>query len=232
MKKMNYLLLVAVTAMSLTFCTDAPESDEAKTSDAKSVSDSATGIQLNVDTSSSEIAWIGTKVTGYHTGLIPIKNGKLNVLDSAVTGGDFVMDMKGIMITGPKGSDEKGNAKLLGHLKSKDFFEVDAQPEAKFEITGVALFSGTIQDSADLAQEDISKYKVTDPTHKISGNLTIKGITKNIEFPARITVSSNAVEALAKFNIDRSEWNIVYPGKPDDLIRNSIHMGISLKAMK
>lgn len=229
---MNYLLLVAVTAMSLTLCTDAPESDEAKTSDAKSVSDSATGIQLNVDTSSSEIAWIGTKVTGYHTGLIPIKNGKLNVLDSAVTGGDFVMDMKGIMITGPKGSDEKGNAKLLGHLKSKDFFEVDAHPEAKFEITGVAPFSGTIQDSADPAQEDISKYKVTDPTHKISGNLTIKGITKNIEFPARITVSSNAVEALAKFNIDRSEWNIVYPGKPDDLIRNSIHMGISLKAMK
>jgi polyisoprenoid-binding protein YceI len=66
----------------------------------------------------------------------------------------------------------------------------------------------------------------------ISGNLTLKGVTKNIEFPARITVSGNAAEAIAKFNIDRKEWGIVYAGKPDDLIRDAVHLGISIKAAK
>jgi polyisoprenoid-binding protein YceI len=66
----------------------------------------------------------------------------------------------------------------------------------------------------------------------VSGNLTLKGVTKNIEFPARITVSGNTAEAIAKFNIDRKDWGIVYPGKPDDLIRDAIHLGISIKAAK
>jgi hypothetical protein len=57
-------------------------------------------------------------------------------------------------------------------------------------------------------------------------------VTKNIEFPARITVSGNTAEAIAKFNIDRRDWNITYPGQPDDLIRDDIHLGISIKAVK
>ena len=89
-----------------------------------------------------------------------------------------------------------------------------------------------IKDTVDPRQEEINKYKVTDPTHLVSGNLTLKGVTKNIEFPARITVSGNSAEAIAKFNIDRKDWGIVYPGKPDDLIRDAIHLGISIKAAK
>jgi hypothetical protein len=60
----------------------------------------------------------------------------------------------------------------------------------------------------------------------------MKGITKNIEFPARVTISDNSVDALAKFNIDRTQWDIVYPGAPDDLIRNEVNLGIALKANK
>lgn len=74
------------------------------------------------------------------------------------------------------------NAKLLGHLKSPDFFNVAANPEASFTITSVTPFSGTAKDSADPRQESISKYKVTNPTHTISGNLTIKGVTKILHF--------------------------------------------------
>jgi polyisoprenoid-binding protein YceI len=96
----------------------------------------------------------------------------------------------------------------------------------------VQPFSGTVQDSADARQEDISEYRVANPTHTISGNLTIKGTTKNVQFPARVTVSGNQLDALAKFNIDRREWNITYPGQPDDLIRDEIHIGIAIKASK
>lgn len=150
--------------------------------------------------------------------------------DGKLTGGNFVLDMTSMVVSGPPGSDEKSNIKLLGHLKSPDFFEVDAHPIASFVITSVTPFNGTVKDTTDPRQESISKYKVANPTHTVSGNLTIKGITKNIEFPASIVVGNNSVNAIAKFNIDRTQWNIIYPGKPDDLIRNDIHFGISLKA--
>ncbi|HYE56571.1 MAG TPA: YceI family protein, partial [Chitinophagaceae bacterium] len=185
-----------------------------------------------VDTTASKVEWIGTKVTGYHSGVVPVKSGELTVADGTITGGRFVMDMNAMLVTGPKGSDAESNNKLLGHLKSADFFEVSAHPEATFVLTGVKPFTGTVSEENDPRQEDISKYKVSNPTHTVSGNLTIKGVTRNIEFPARITVSGNTVDALAKFNIDRSQWNIVYPGQPDDLIRNDIHLGIALKASR
>ncbi len=142
------------------------------------------------------------------------------------------MNMNSIAVTGPEGSKEEGNNKLLGHLKSPDFFEVSANAEAKFVITSVKPFSGTLKQEDETRQESISKYKVGDPTHTVSGNLTIKGITKNIEFPARITNTAGSIDAIAKFNIDRTQWKIIYPGKPDDLIRNDIHLGIALKAAK
>lgn len=232
MKKLNYLYFSAFLLFLFAACTNAPESDEAKTSEAKAVTDSATGEVLKVDTTSSKIEWVATKVSGYHSGTVNVKNGELQVKDGNLTGGSFALNMNSIVVSGPKGSDPSGNAKLLGHLKSPDFFEVDKNPEATFVITGVQPFTGTINDSIDPRQEDISKYKVSNPTHTVSGNLTIKGVAKNIEFPARITVTGNSADAVAKFNIDRTQWNIIYPGKPDDLIRNDIHLGIALKAKR
>lgn len=90
-----------------------------------------------------------------------------------------------------------------------------------------------MKDTADPRQDEINEYKVGNPTHTVSGNLTLKGVTKNIEFPARITVTGgNSAEAVAKFNIDRQHWGLKYPGKPDDLIRDAIHLGLYIKAIK
>lgn len=231
MKTNNYIYPVAFFLLFLIACTNAPDAEKAKTSDAKEVS-AASGEVLKIDTVESKIEWVATKVSGYHTGTVKIKNGEINVQDGKVTGGNFVLDMTSIVVSGPPGSDEKSNNKLLGHLKSADFFEVDKHPIASFVITSVIPFSGSVKDTADPRQESISKYRVANPTHTVSGNLTIKGITKNIEFPASIVAGNNSVNAIAKFNVDRTQWNIVYPGKPDDLIRNDIHLGISLKADK
>jgi polyisoprenoid-binding protein YceI len=231
--KIKYLFFVAaITTLSFAACTDAPDSDSATTGEAKSVDSagSAGGETYNVDPASSKVEFIGTKVTGFHLGEIKIKSGALAVNDGNITGGNFVMDMTSLDIHG--GSDTAADNKLEGHLKSPDFFEVQANPEATFVVTSVKPFSGSVTDTVDKRQEAISKYKVSNPTHTISGNLTIKGVTKNIEFPAQVSVSPNSVDALAKFNIDRREWNIVYPGKPDDLIRDQVHLGIALKAAK
>ena len=214
-------------------CTSAPESDEAKTSEAKKVNDDKSGETWKLNVSESKIEWVATKVTGYHVGNVPLKSGDINVKNGEVTGGKFILDLANMRVEGPKGSDTAMNKKLLGHLKSADFFDVEKNPEGIFELTDIKPYTGNaIKDTVDPRQEEINKYKVTDPTHLVSGNLTLKGVTKNIEFPARITVSGNTAEAIAKFNIDRKEWGLVYPGKPDDLIRDAIHLGISIKAAK
>lgn len=234
-KMKTRLLTAAILAGSFAFisCTNAPDSDEAKTTGAKDVNENKTGEKWNLNVSDSKIEWIGTKVSGYHTGIVPLKNGEIFVNNGEVTGGKFVMDVANMQVSGPKGSDTAQNKKLLGHLKSADFFDVAKHPEGTFELTNVKAYTGdAVKDSNDVRQDEISEYKVTNPTHLISGNLTLKGVTKNIEFPARITVSGNTAEAVAKFNIDRKEWGIVYPGQPDDLIRDAIHLGVSIKAAK
>lgn len=231
MKKYNCIYPAVIFLLLIAACTNAPDAEKAKTTEAKEVNE-ATGETWKADTTESKIEWVATKVSGYHTGTVNIKSGELNVQDGKVTGGNFVLDMTSMVVSGPPGNDEKSNNKLLTHLKSPDFFEVTAHPAATFAITSVASFSGTVKDTTDPRQESISKYKVADPTHTVSGNLTIKGITKNIEFPASIVVSNNSANAIAKFNVDRRQWNIVYPGQPDDLIRNDIHFGIALKAGK
>ena len=229
MKSKNLICFAAILALGLNACTDAPESDKAETSEAKAV-ETTSGESYKVDPADSKVEFIGTKVTGYHVGEIKIKSGELAVKDGNVTGGNFILDMTSLNIYG--GKDTASDNKLEGHLKSKDFFEVQGNPEATFVVTSVKPFTGTVKDTVDKRQEAISKYKVSNPTHTISGNLTIKGVTKNIEFPAQVTINANSVDALAKFNIDRREWNIVYPGKPDDLIRDQVHLGIALKAAK
>ena len=231
MKILNYLTSAVLLLFAFTACTSSPESDQATTSEAREVAETTGEKTLTIDTANSTIEWIGTKVSGYHVGTIDLKEGEIYVENGEITSGRFVMNMQSLAVTGPEGSNPQANEKLRGHLMSEDFFHVDQHPDAVFEITEVKPYTGgAINEPDDPRQADISKYKVSDPTHTVGGNLTIRGETKHIEFPAKITLSENAGEAVAKFNINRKDWNITYPGNPDDLIRDEIHLGISLRA--
>jgi polyisoprenoid-binding protein YceI len=232
MKKILNLFVVLVTMNVMWGCKGAPDSVDATTSAAKEETQNEGGEAYKVDAEASKIEWIGTKVSGYHSGTVKIKSGELMVSNSTVSGGNFVLDMGSIVATGPAKVKPEMNTKLTGHLNSPDFFDTQKFPEATFVITSVKPFSGTVKDADDLKADELNAYKVADPSHTVSGNLTVKGITKNIEFPARITMGDNSVEARAKFNIDRKQWGIVYPGQPDDLVRDEIYLGILLKAGK
>lgn len=231
MKKRMKLFAVIISLGLATACT-APDSDEATTTAAKEENENAAGRTYKADAEASRVEWIGTKVSGFHSGTVKIKSGEMTVSKGTVTGGTFVLAMSTIAATGPARVSEDNNIKLTGHLLSADFFDAQKFPEATFTITGVKPFSGKVYDADDAMKENLKEYKVDDPTHSVSGNLTVAGITKNIEFPARITVSGDAVEARARFNIDRKLWGIVYPGQKDDMIRDEIHIGIFLKAVK
>ena len=145
--------------------------------------------EVAIDSDASTIAWVGEKVTGEHNGTVKIKSGALQLEGENITGGEFIIDMTTIEVLDLEG-DMKG--KLMGHLKSKDFFSVEEYPAAKFVITSV------------------NESKKDNATHFISGDLTIKGITNKITFPAVVSIVDNKVNAKASFDLDRTKWNIKY----------------------
>jgi len=223
---MQKTLLITLGAGLLTFaaCKNAPQSDVAETGDAKTVVLTEGSAEASVDTKTSTLEWVGTKLSTYHSGTVAIKSGNLLLKDGQLTGGRFVIDMT--TIASLKDNSET-NVKLTGHLTSPDFFDVAKFPEAVLEITGVSASTGS--SSAGGSEAEISEYTVADPNVTISANLTIKDVTKNISFPAKLEVGTDAVEATAKFNINRKDWGIVYPGMPDDLIQDMIWFGINIK---
>ncbi len=136
-----------------------------------------------VNTETSEIHWLGKKVTGEHMGTIKLSEGNLNFDNGQLKGGDFVVNMNSLVCTDLSGTYKD---KLEGHLKSDDFFGVEAHPTATMTITKVT-------------PTEANKYLV-------SGDFNIKGITQNIDF--EMTIENNL--AKAKVVIDRAKHNIRY----------------------
>ena len=120
--------------------------------------------KYQVDTKASTLVWTATKVTGSHTGTAPLQGGDLVAEGKVVKHGTFDIDLSSLTVTDIK--DPSSNAKLTGHLKSEDFFNTAAHPKASFAISSVTPKSGD--------------------DYAIKGKLTIKGITKDIEFPATV----------------------------------------------
>ena len=132
--------------------------------------------------------------------------------------------------------------KLWGHLQSADFFDAANYPQAVFELTSVEPYAaGTIEDKVEFETENTpksdSEIAAENPTHWISGNLTMRGTTKNIKFPAYVSISNGAVEAKAGFNIDRTAWGLAYGDESnavdkakDQFIYNTVSVGFDIKA--
>jgi polyisoprenoid-binding protein YceI len=166
-----------------------------------------------IDSQSSSITWKGTKPNGEHIGTIKLAKGNLFIKNKAITSGNFIIDMTSIKETSNT-NDPKAQNKLVKHLKSDDFFNVGIYPTSKFEISKV------LNDS-------------------IYGNLTIKNITRSIQFLYKMTMVEDTFEAIAAFEIDRTEWGINYKsGKIlkdkilDNVIGDKIPFKIVIKANK
>jgi polyisoprenoid-binding protein YceI len=143
-----------------------------------------------VDVAKSKVEWTGKKLTGEHTGTIGIKEGNLEISKDKITGGKIVMDMqslKNVDLT-----DAGSNAKLVGHLKSDDFFAVATHPTATLEITNV---------------------EGTSTNHTVTGNLTIKGITHAVSFPATSSNDGKNTVYHGSIKVDRSKYDVRYGSK-------------------
>lgn len=141
-----------------------------------------------VDVQKSTVTWTAKKYTGSHTGNVALSGGSILADKNLFKGGSFTIDTRSITNTDIK--EAEGNAKLIGHLKSDDFFGVEKFPEANLAITSVT-------------PKGNNRYDIT-------GNLTIKGKTNPVSFPATIAVDNKQVKAIAKITIDRSKYDIKF----------------------
>ncbi|MFT2008497.1 YceI family protein [Pontibacter sp. 13R65] len=153
----------------------------------------AKAVSYKVEAGKSEVKWHAKKVTGEHMGNIKLKEGQILVDGNKPTGGNFVIDMNSITCTDI--ADAEYNGKLIGHLKNDDFFSVDKFPTSTFKITSLT---------------PVKNAAAGKPNYTVKGNLTIKGITNPIEFPAVITVKNGAASAKADVVVNRAKYDIRY----------------------
>ena len=223
MKNLMYLLLVAGVLFS---CTPRTDAEKVRAGDAKKAAE-ALGQEYALVTDASTLRWRGSKPGGEHYGTVNITEGSISLKGDLITAGDFTIDLNTIVcedLTNP-GS----NARLVGHLKSQDFFYVEQYPLAKFEIVSVTR----LQNSPQAEQGKVS------PTHELTGNLTMRGVTKSITFPARIEISDDKVNAATNpFAIDRTQWGVNYNSKSvfaelrDNFIEDNMILSLEVEFRK
>lgn len=162
---------------------------------------------------SSEVHWWGYKIAkteaSSHTGTVNVKSGNLILKNKAVVGGSFVLDMNSLTST-----DQTGEylQKLNNHLKTADFFDVEKYPTATYTITSV------------------KKNSNKDYNFVVNGNLTVKGKTNPVSFPAKIT-SNNGVITLEsdKFSFDRQKFDVAYKSTMQDiLVKDVVDMTVKV----
>jgi len=186
-KVINSILILAVIVGSFAFTT--PSKKEVKASE-------------------STVNWSGSKITGKtHTGTLGLKSGFLEMDGANITGGEFVVDMTAMTSTDMEGEYAD---KLIGHLKSDDFFGVANHPTATLKI---------------------NKTKKTDDGYKVGADITIKGKTEHISF----TLVMHGDSASAKLSFDRSKFDVKYGSGSffdnlgDKTISDTIELEVNLK---
>lgn len=166
-----------------------------------------------VDLEKSSLTWSGKKLTGGHNGTINLQSGELLADGKKLTGGNFVINMATI-------KDADKSDRLEGHLKADDFFGVDKFATSSFVVKKVAA-AGT--------------NKVT-----ITGDLTIKGITNSISFPATIAWNNDGsiIASADKIIVDRTKFGIkfrskgMFPDIGDKMIYDEFELAVKLVAKK
>lgn len=219
MKKNLFKLALVVLTASAFIISGCGKSDKEVKVGEKQTAGETKGKTLVVSTADSKVNWLGKKVTGQHNGTINVLKGDVMVDNGKITGGKVEIDMKTIKCLDL--TDAETNAKLVGHLSSADFFEVEKYPTSKLEIIKV---------------EELKDATKPNVNSTVTANLTMKDVTKSITFPAEIKIDNGVLTAKADFDVDRTDWNIKYgSGKffdnlGDKMINDKFNLNISILA--
>ena len=161
-----------------------------------------TGTAYQADVATSKIEWVGAKITKEHPGSFGKFEGSALINEGKVVGADFSVETATLTSDDPK---------LTEHLQSPDFFDVAQFPKATFTSRNI-----------------VEKATPEGATHEVTGDLELHGVKKTITFPATIAVAADKATTKAEFKINRKDFGIVYPGKPDDLIKDDVLIKLDL----
>ena len=142
----------------------------------------------------SVLNWKATHLGGINPriGKIYVKEASVLVNDSKVTNISVTINMDKIMVDNLPEEDAE---ELVKHLKSEDFFHIEKYPFSKFDLTDLETIEGEYNS-------------------KVTGNLTILGISKSITFKANLTISEEGVSVISEnFSINRTDWGLTYNAK-------------------
>ncbi|MCK6503869.1 YceI family protein [Myxococcota bacterium] len=142
----------------------------------------------------SKIEWIGAKITKDHLGGFHAFTGTAELVGDQVVKARVEIQLDSVFTD---------SEKLVGHLKSPDFFDVARFATATFETSAITAGG-------------------TGGSHTVTGTLDLHGVKKEVTFPATITAADGKTNVKAEFTINRKDWDISYPGKPDDLIKDDV----------
>lgn len=205
---MRFALLALSLSLTTACVEDVGEGKVAATvedvKEAPAPTEAAAGATHDVDASKGQIKALGAKISAVHPIVFHEYSGKVTVDGDTLTAVSFEVKMDSL---------ESDAERLTGHLKNEDFFDVPNHPTSTFKSVSVAAGSET-----------------EGATHTVSGDLTIRGTTKRVSFPATVAVTAGEVKASAEFVINRQDFKVTYPGRPDDLVQDNVAMTIELVA--
>ena len=181
-----------------------------------------TKVVYQLDTAASKATWTGRKKMGAHNGTIQFKEGHFDMIKNTMKGGEVVMDMT--TITDVDQKDPNDQAKLVGHLKSPDFFDVAKFPTATFKIKSFS---------------DVHNFVPGQPNAEIKGDLTVHGITHEETLKLFFTPTADGFTAKGKFIIDRTTYDIKFHSQKfdvkalgDKLIEDRFDLDLDIVAKK
>jgi polyisoprenoid-binding protein YceI len=216
MKFLSNLLIGFLTLSLIVSCTNQPEGEAAKTGEASETEAKPSAAAKTYAVAKGNVYWAATKIGGAHNGAFPVIRGKLSAENGVVTSGIFEIDINSMT---EETLPEDKKAKFLGHMKSDQFFDAESHPTGQLSIVSVESLSGNAE-----------------ANYTIKANLTLKGITKSVSFPAKITVSENRISVNSpKFTINRTEWDMKFKSAiigtaADKIIHDDVSLNIQLEA--
>lgn len=210
MKVLKSSLFASILAIAFIGVSCSNSGSETKEESDEPVVEETSGVtgQFNVNAENSHLKWKGKKVTGEHYGSIKIESGSVTFEDGNLVSGKFSVDMTSINVEDIE--DEENNAKLTGHLKSDDFFDVENHNNATLVVTAV-------------------------DGNNVKAALTIKGITNEVKFPISVEEKEDKVVVKGNFDVDRTLYNVKYgSGKffdnlGDKMIYDNFNLDFKLK---
>lgn len=173
---------------------------------------------LSVDPAASKLVWTGRNITGPHSGTINVASGSIDWSDAGLMDATMTLDMASIKNTDMQ---EEMAAKLERHLKSSDFFNVAQFATAEFKTTAVRRIEGA---------------EVGKPNYTVTGDLTIKGITKPIGFDVLAWRDGKKARVAGKAVFNRADFDVRYRSARfysdigDKLIEDNVELTFDLSA--